>query len=262
MNPWDIFVGMLGGAGTVFAATWFLGKKLVDHLFARDLTEHKARLDAQAARELADLKAKLDTQVGKELAAYKAGLDAQGARELADLKAKLDTHAGKELAAYKADLDAVVAKDLAEYKSTLDVKNARDLGDYKVKLELYSEGIKEYSSEQAYALRQAYLLLYEPHSSMHGSADKDKDARLEDAIQLVMHPLRKHLGRLDEPTIRRIYEVQKELLDLRGKSPEEFRKQKNHLFNATEVARQWVKADRIALRLGLIRSALDSTEHG
>lgn len=31
--------------------------------------------------------------------------------------------------------------------------------------ELYADGIRQYSSEQAYALRQAYLVVYEPSAS-------------------------------------------------------------------------------------------------
>jgi hypothetical protein len=122
--------------------------------------------------------------------------------------------------------------------------------------ELYAEGIRQYSSEQAYALRQAYLLVYEPSSSAMDSAGKDTKIRLEAAIQCLMQPLRKHIGLLDEQTIDKIYKVQKELLELMGLESDELRRRKNQMFNATEVARQFVKVDLIAHRLGLIQRPL------
>ncbi len=128
--------------------------------------------------------------------------------------------------------------------------------------ELYASGIREYSSEQAYALRQAYLLLFEPLSSAVNSAGKDLEERMDMAIQSVMQPLRKHVGLLDESTIENIYDVQKWLLELKGKAPEELKKSKNDLFNVIDMARQFVKADQIAFRLGLIHRPLANRRPG
>ena len=88
------------------------------------------------------------------------------------------------------------------------------------------------------------------------------DERLTAALTLLMQPLRKHLGILDEPTLAKIYGVQDELLKLRGADADKFTSRKNHVFDTIEVARQFVKADKIALRLGLIQRALGKQESG
>lgn len=126
---------------------------------------------------------------------------------------------------------------------------------------LYADGIRQYSSEQGYALRQAYLVVYEPKSSTLDSAGENTEIRLEAAIQCVMQPLRKHIGLLDEQTISRIYDAQNELDELKGRSPDELQERKNQVFNLTEVARKFVKADLIAHRLGLIQRPLSVKEN-
>jgi hypothetical protein len=126
--------------------------------------------------------------------------------------------------------------------------------------DLYAGNIKEYSAEQAYALRQAYLILYEPSSSTSESEGKGTEERLDAAIQLAMTPLRKHIGWLDEQTIGKIYEVQHEFLEIKHNNADQFRANKQDVFDLTEEARQFVKADKIALRLRLIRHSLDSNE--
>lgn len=122
--------------------------------------------------------------------------------------------------------------------------------------ELYSEGIKEYSSEQGFSLRQAYLLLYQPHSCSSNHKDKRLEERLEVAIETVMQPLRKYIGILDESTIKEIYETQDFLLKMRGNDEKEVKRKKNNVFNLTDVARKFVKLDKIAYRIGLIDSQL------
>ena len=47
---------------------------------------------------------------------------------------------------------------------------------------------------------------------------------------------------------------------LRGADPATFLEEKNRVFDTTEVTRQFVKVDRIALRLGLIERALGKPE--
>jgi len=126
--------------------------------------------------------------------------------------------------------------------------------------DLYGSSIKEYSSEQAAALRQVYLILYEPRSSMLDVSGKSNDERLDQALNVLMQPFRKYIGVLDEETIAAIYGAHNELLKLRGADPATFLEEKNRVFDTTEVTRQFVKVDRIALRLGLIERALGKPE--
>ena len=77
-----------------------------------------------------------------------------------------------------------------------------------------------------------------------------------------MEPLRHHIGILDEQTQHKIYAAQHELQKLRDLDDDQFTERKNDVFNATELARQFVKADKIAFRLGLIQRALATRENG
>jgi hypothetical protein len=128
--------------------------------------------------------------------------------------------------------------------------------------ELYIDPLRQYCHEQAYALRQAYLLLYEPASSSSGSEKMALEARLDMATQLVMEPLRKHIIWLDEATHRRITDVHNKILDMKGRTTEEFNKKKIDIFNETDTARQFVKVDRVAYRLGLIGNPLSLEGRG
>ena len=124
--------------------------------------------------------------------------------------------------------------------------------------DLYIDGIKDYSSKQALALREAYLLFFEEsHSGRQDIAGKDFDIKLNETVQMVMTPLRKHLGILDEETIKKIYDVQHYLYKFQ--SLEKLKSQKIEFFNVTDMARQFVKADQIAFRLGLIKEPLKIT---
>ncbi len=147
-------------------------------------------------------------------------------------------------------------KELTEsirYKFEVQLKTLESLQAQHIFVrELYSEGIKEYSSEQGFSLRQAYLLLYQPHSCSSSNKDKKLEERLEVAIETVMQPLRKYIGILDESTIEEIYKTQDFLLKMRGNDEKEVRRKKNDVFNLTDVTRKFVKADMIAYRKGLI----------
>ena len=117
------------------------------------------------------------------------------------------------------------------------------------------QDIKGYSSKQALALREAYLLFFEEsHSSRTDIIGEDFHTKLDKTIQMVMTPLRQHLGILDEGTIRKIYDVQHYLHKF--ESLEDLKKEKIEFFNETDMARQFVKADQIAFRLGLISQPL------
>jgi hypothetical protein len=89
---------------------------------------------------------------------------------------------------------------------------------------------------------------------------KSNDERLDQALNVLMQPFRQYIGVLDEETIAAIYGAHNELLKLRGADPATFLEEKNRVFDTTEVTRQFVKVDRIALRLGLIERALGKPE--
>lgn len=126
--------------------------------------------------------------------------------------------------------------------------------------ELYGSGLREYSTAQAGGLRQAYLLVFEPSAASVPCEGKDFDERLNMALQAVMQPLRSYIGLLDEETIRRIHQVHNRLLELRAKTPGDVMREKLKIFNAADEARQHVKADMIAFRLGLIQKPLGRGE--
>ncbi len=118
--------------------------------------------------------------------------------------------------------------------------------------------IRRYAGEQAYALRRAYLTLYEGQTANGLPVDEaDAEDRLTRALDLIIGPLRSHIGYLDEPTMDKIYNVRSALEQkLRKKPIDEFIDGKQTVFGETENARKFVKADRIAFRLGLIQCVL------
>lgn len=124
--------------------------------------------------------------------------------------------------------------------------------------DLYASAIREYSSKQAHALSQTYVLVFEPMSASVDSAERDFEARTAMAIQLLMNPLREYRGILDQETVRKIYSVQNELLDMKGKPEEERVDRRINFLSQTNSAIEYVKADQIAFRLGLISKPLES----
>lgn len=116
--------------------------------------------------------------------------------------------------------------------------------------ELYADGIKTYSTQQAQGLRRAYRLVFEED-------DSEFQKQLDTAIDQVMKPLRDHLGILDEPTKQRIYDIHNKLQEFNGRQRRELIAEKNDFFNLTVMAEQFVKADKIAFRLGLISHPLE-----
>lgn len=120
--------------------------------------------------------------------------------------------------------------------------------------ELYKD-IKEYSSKQTQALRQAYLLLFEPNPST-ANVPEPYENRLDRADEMIMQPLRDFSYILDEETNKKILSVHNELLSFRDRA-EGLKKQ--DFFDKTEIARQFIKPDKIACRLGLISKPLNSS---
>jgi hypothetical protein len=185
---------------------------------------------------------------------------------LSQLKAQTEVVEGikgqiaERVAESTESLKGQIAERVAGSTELLKKDLAEDLEAFKVELqnasteavfvrELYVDGIKEFATQQAQGLRQSYLLLFEPPSStVPDATSKSFAERLEMARQLVMAPLRNHLGILDEETIQKILFVHETLLQ----APAIMEGQKQKLFQTTELARQFIPADRIAWRLGLI----------
>jgi hypothetical protein len=115
-------------------------------------------------------------------------------------------------------------------------------------------GIKEYSSAQAEALRQAYLALFEDPKSSRFTAEG-----VESVIDNVLVPLRRHLGTVDELTPRKIYAVANYLRDFKGRE-NELTQKRIAFWEITERAKRFVKADKIAYRLGLVNRIMKEVE--
>ena len=114
-------------------------------------------------------------------------------------------------------------------------------------------GIKEYSSAQAQGLRQAYLVLFEPKSSHVPVANATFDERVDFAIQALLEPVRNHLGVLDNLNPNKIYAVANYVRSFKGS---ETKPGRITFYEITERSKSFVKADRIAYRLGLIERPL------
>lgn len=125
-------------------------------------------------------------------------------------------------------------------------------------LELFREhysGIKDYSSIQAEALRQSYLILFEPSASILADADQSLEMRLELAIDNILKPLRSNLGIIDENTAKKIYALANFLRNYKGRA-EELKNKKISIYDMSDSIRKYIKVDRIAYRLGIVNHFL------
>jgi hypothetical protein len=165
-----------------------------------------------------------------------------------------------EDAATRENFDEVLRQLRAQTNATEEIKEEFESMQKQQAFlrDLYASAIRDYSSKQAYALRLAYLLLFEPFQASVDAAEKDFEERVAMAVQLVMQPLREHLGILDKATVGKIYSVQNELLDMKGKPAEERVNRKINFFSQTDSAIEYVKADQIAFRLGLLTKPLEN----
>jgi ribosome-binding ATPase YchF (GTP1/OBG family) len=165
-----------------------------------------------------------------------------------------------EDAATRENFEEVLKQLRAQTKATEEIKQEfQSMQEQQAFLrDLYASAIREYSSKQAHALRQAYLMVFEPFSASVNTSERDFEERVAMAVQFVMQPLREHLGILDKATIGKIYSVQNELLDMKGEPAEERLNRKINFFAKTDSAVEYVKADQIAFRLGLIKKPLES----
>lgn len=122
----------------------------------------------------------------------------------------------------------------------------------------YYADINKYSSSQARALRQAYLFLYEPKNSQISNADASFAERADCAIQYLLEPLQEYIGILDDFTYRKIYAVTNYLHKI--KEIKQLHNNKITFFEITEASIKFIKADRIAYRLGLIEHILNKSK--
>lgn len=165
-----------------------------------------------------------------------------------------------EDAATRENFEELLKQLTAQTKATEQIKQEfQSMQEQQAFLrDLYASAIREYSSKQAHALRQAYLMVFEPLSASVDTAERDFEERVTMAVQFVMQPLREHLGILDNATLGKIYSIQNELLDMKREPAEERLSRKVHFFSKTDSAIEFVKADQIAFRLGLIKKPLES----
>ncbi|WHZ16952.1 MAG: hypothetical protein OJF52_003803 [Nitrospira sp.] len=78
-------------------------------------------------------------------------------------------------------------------------------------------------------------------------------------LDTTLAPLRHHLGTVDELTSRKIYAVANYLRDFKGRENELTHK-KIPFWEITERAKRFVKADKIAYRLGLVNRIMKEVE--
>jgi hypothetical protein len=124
-------------------------------------------------------------------------------------------------------------------------------------------GIKDYSTKQTRALREAYLLIFEPGSSTLDIARKGFHERLATANQMVMQPLRENQSILDRSTEEEIYSISRYLLDefeniSQADLPKALATKKHTFFPMTQKVRDLITPDQIAYRLGLISQTLET----
>jgi len=151
---------------------------------------------------------------------------------------------------------AWLLKGLIQHSLDLSLEKMRlDSRDIEFFREHYS-GLKDFASVESVALRQSYLEIFEPMNCKLTHEDDEPSARLQIAIENILNPLRENLGVLDESTASKIYSMSNYLRGYVGKE-EELGGAKNLLFMISESVRKYIRADRIAFRLGLVSHLLN-----
>lgn len=143
----DIAISIVLGAGSGYAAVRFLGKKWVDHMFAKRLNEHQAKLD-RMTNELAE---KLKVEYGDLLPKRTEAIQiiSQSVIKLQDLFKQSDINrvasCEEELEYNSNYIDSVTktSKQLIAYITTFDIlfseADSRLLNDIKDSLVLYDK---------------------------------------------------------------------------------------------------------------------------
>lgn len=143
----DIVISITVGAGSGYAAVRFIGKKWVDHLFAKSLKEHQAELD----RATNELKEKLKVEYGDLLPKRTEAIQiiSQSVIKLQDLLKRSDINrvaSCHEELEYNSDyIDSVtkISKQLIAHITTFDIlfskKDSLLLNAIKESLVLYDE---------------------------------------------------------------------------------------------------------------------------
>jgi hypothetical protein len=213
-------------------ALLILGAYILHHFFTTHLT-------TVVNRDLEELRQRNSEYLENLRSANSARL----ASEIEDLRQRNS----EQLEAAKKDYALAIENRRAELTATA--------GELEYVRQHYA-GIKEYSSAEAEALREAFLVLFEPENSRLSANVGSPDERLNSAIENVLGPLRRHLGLVDELTAKKIYAVGNYLRNFKGRETE-LTKNKITFWEITERAKRFVKADRIAYRLGLVNRILE-----
>lgn len=150
----DIAISIVLGAGSGYAAVRFLGKKWVDHMFAKRLNEHQAKLD-RMTNELAE---KLKVEYGDLLPKRTEAIQiiSQSVIKLQDLFKQSDINrvasCEEELEYNSNYIDSVtkISKQLIAYITTFDIlfseADSRLLNDIKDSLVLYDKKLIYYEN--------------------------------------------------------------------------------------------------------------------
>jgi len=159
-----------------------------------------------------------------------------------------------------------VLKRAINHAFQLHLENVKSMQEENVYLRGLYDDIKDYTKEQAHALRDAYLIMYEPESSSIEVSDKDFKQKLEIARQRIMLPLRTNIVRVDAKTKMRIHDINNEFVKYTEKSKEskdaerEFQEKKDKFFKEIEECIDFIRVDKVAFRLGLIKKPLGHKE--
>lgn len=150
----DIVISFVIGAGSGYTAVRFLGKSWVDHMFAKSLNEHQAKLD-RMTNELAE---KLKVEYGDLLPKRTEAIQiiSQSVIKLQDLFKQSDINrfasCEEELEYNSNYIDSVtkISKQLIAYITTFDIlfseADSRLLNDIKDSLVLYDKKLIYYEN--------------------------------------------------------------------------------------------------------------------
>jgi hypothetical protein len=145
-----------------------------------------------------------------------------------------------------ADHQSQLNRKLADHQHTLESQ----LKQTNFLRALYAKDIRKYSREQGEALRSAHLKIFEDPTTSPDTQHR----RLEAAAEMVMRPLRKYGGVLDQGTFAEITAVKTYLQTLQGRTQGPNR---TEVFNRLESARRKTSVHRIAFRMGLTDHPLE-----
>lgn len=155
----------------------------------------------------------------------------------------------------------IFLKQLIEHSLSAQLEKLKAIHDEDTFIREQYVNLKDYSNQQAIALRSSYLLLFEPEAYEIDVNNKSFEEQLDIAISKIMKPVRDHIGLLDNLTTAKIYSIQNYLLGFKGsnnpKIRDELVAEKQNFWKQTEDAIKFVRVDQIAHRIGLISRTLE-----